>query len=97
MMGRVKDLVMRENETSIMDCCPECEGDGHVFYEVARPQSFTRDVGYLEEVQEVCSYCCGDGEVERLCDSCLRNVVTLGMGHDAHVCEECSYDGGSND
>jgi hypothetical protein len=53
-MGRMSDYQINQMETPIMDKCPECDGEGSVYYEVARPQSFTRDIGYLEEVVQVC-------------------------------------------
>ena len=87
-MGRKKNLVMGRMETQIMDACSKCDGLGQVFYEVVGPQGFGRDVGYLDEVQEPCIECSGDGEVSRLCD--CGEVVTLGMGHDAYICEECA-------
>jgi hypothetical protein len=87
-MGKIKNLLIEAMETPIMDACSECDGLGQVFYEVARPQGFGRDVGYLDEVQEPCNECSGDGEVSRLCD--CGEVVTLGMGHDAYICEECA-------
>ncbi len=89
-MGRVRDYQIDQMETPIMDKCPECDGEGIVYYEVARPQSFTRDVGYLDEVSEVCEKCSGDGEIKRLCD--CGDIVTLGMGHDAEECEDCAND-----
>jgi DnaJ-class molecular chaperone len=44
--------------------CPECNGDGYITYEVARRQSFDRDIGYLEDVSETCPLCLGDGEID---------------------------------
>jgi len=87
-MGRMSDYQIDQMETPIMDKCPECDGEGSVYYEVARPQSFTRDIGYLEEVVQVCENCSGDGQVVRICEGCPM-PVTLGMGHDAEYCEEC--------
>ena len=37
-MGRMSDLQIEEMETPILDTCPDCDGDGQVYYEVARPQ-----------------------------------------------------------
>jgi DnaJ-class molecular chaperone len=90
-MGRMSDYQIDQMETPIMDKCPECDGEGSVYYEVARPQSFTRDIGYLEEVVQVCENCSGDGKVVRICEGCPM-PVTLGMGHDAEYCEECAND-----
>ena len=87
-MGKIKNLLIEAMETPIMDACSKCDGLGQVFYEVVRPQGFGRDVGYLDEVQEPCIECSGDGEVSRLCD--CGEDVTLGMGHDAYICEECA-------
>jgi len=44
------------------ETCPVCLGDGTVEYEVARPQSFTRDVGYIDTVHDTCYECKGTGE-----------------------------------
>ena len=46
--------------------CLECEGTGAAFIEVARPQNFDRDIGYLEEqvIDGGCEECGGTGEVE---------------------------------
>jgi DnaJ-class molecular chaperone len=87
-MGKIKNLLIEAMETPIMNACSKCDGLGQVFFEVVRPQGFGRDVGYLDEVQEPCSDCSGDGEVSRLCD--CGEEVTLGMGHDAYICEECA-------
>ena len=44
--------------------CPVCCGDGQLEYEINRPQSFTRDVGYIDTVWDECLECHGEGEVE---------------------------------
>ena len=46
--------------------CLECEGTGAAFIEVARPQNFDRDIGYLDEevIEGGCEWCDGYGEVE---------------------------------
>lgn len=46
--------------------CLDCEGTGAAFIEVARPQNFDRDIGYLEEqvIEGGCEECGGTGEVE---------------------------------
>jgi RecJ-like exonuclease len=87
-MGKMKDHLIELQETPIMDRCADCDGDGYSYFEIIRPQSFSRDIGYLEEVREVCETCSGDGKVERLCE--CGSCVTLGMGHDAEYCEDCS-------
>ena len=87
-MGKMKEEFMRLQETPVMDECSECQGTGTVEYEVARPHSFSRDVGELDIEEEVCETCAGSGEVERLCD--CGEWVTLIMGEDATVCEECA-------
>ena len=69
-MGKMKEEFMRLQETPIMDDCPECQGTGTVEYEVARPQSFSRDIGEIDVREETCETCNGGGEMERLCD-CL--------------------------
>ena len=50
--------------------CPDCDGDGYVYYDVPRPQSFTRDIGYIDEEKEKCDMCQGSGEVPKLCTQC---------------------------
>ena len=87
-MGRMSDLAIQAMETPIMVPCPDCFGDGYIVYDVPKRQDFGRDVGYLEEVRELCETCSGDGEMERLCD--CGEVVTVGMGYDAEQCEECA-------
>jgi len=46
--------------------CLECEGTGAAFIEVARPQNFDRDIGYLDEevIEGGCEECGGTGEME---------------------------------
>jgi hypothetical protein len=90
-MGKMKEEFMRLQETPIMDACSECEGLGAVEVEVARRQSFSRDVGELDIEEEACDACGGGGDVERLCD--CGEWVTMIMGEDATVCEECTNGG----
>ena len=45
-----------------------------------------REAPIIEE--ETCETCAGGGEMERLCD--CGEWVTLIMGQDAKVCEECA-------
>ena len=47
-MGKMKDLLIELQETPIMTPCPDCFGEGYIEYDVPRPQSFTRDIGYLD-------------------------------------------------
>ena len=46
--------------------CLDCEGTGAAFIEVARPQNFDRDIGYLDEevIEGGCEECGGTGLVE---------------------------------
>ncbi len=44
--------------------CPDCDGDGYIEYDIAKPHNFHRDIGYIETVTETCPTCLGDGEVE---------------------------------
>lgn len=44
--------------------CPYCDGDGQVEYEIPRPQSFTRDIGYIDTKWDDCLICKGIGEIE---------------------------------
>ena len=87
-MGRMSDQAIEDMETPIMAPCPDCHGDGYIVYNVPKRQDFNRDVGYLEQVREVCESCSGDGEMPRLCD--CGEAVTVGMGEDAEQCEECA-------
>jgi hypothetical protein len=87
-MGKMKDLLIKLQETPIMVPCPDCFGEGTIEVEFARPQDFNRDVGYLDTRTEVCETCSGDGEIERLCD--CGEPVTKIMGQDAEVCMECA-------
>ena len=89
-MGKMKEEFMRLQETPIMDPCSERQGAGTVEVEVARPQSFNRDVGELDIEEETCETCAGGGEMERLCD--CGEWVTLIRGEDAYICEECADD-----
>ena len=56
--------------------CPVCCGDGQLEYEINRPQSFTRDVGYIDTVWDECLECHGEGEVEAETRSCQTNSFT---------------------
>ena len=87
-MSKMKEEFIRLQETPIMQACGGCEGLGSVEVEVARRQSFSRDVGELDIEEETCDMCFGSGEVERLCE--CGQWVTLIMGEDATVCEECA-------
>ena len=44
--------------------CPECEGRGTVTYERVYTHNYGRDVGFIEEYEDDCSNCGGDGQVE---------------------------------
>ena len=46
--------------------CLDCEGTGAAFIEVARPQNFDRDIGYLDEevIEGGCEWCGGTGRLE---------------------------------
>ena len=88
-MGRVKEALMRLQETPYMDECPECHGDGTVVRCLPRPQNFNRDIGFIDTETVLCPTCEGAEEVERLCTEC-EGWVTLIVGEDATLCEECS-------
>ena len=87
-MGAMKNLQMYLEETSIMIPCPDCWGDGTIEVEYPRYRGPSRDVGVIDVETEVCETCCGDGEIERLCD--CGEPVTMIMGQDAEVCQECA-------
>jgi RecJ-like exonuclease len=89
-MGKIKNLLIEAMETPIMDACSECHGDGTIEVDDIKPQNFNRDVGYIDTQTIDCPTCEGAQEVSRLCD--CGEVVTLGMGHDACICEECADD-----
>lgn len=89
-MGCMIDKAIEAMETPIMIPCPDCFGDGYVKFDVPRPHNPNLDVGYLEEVSEVCESCSGDGEMPRLCD--CGEVITEYMGKDAEFCMECFED-----
>lgn len=44
--------------------CPECGGSGTLLFERVYRQSSSRDIGYIEEYEEPCGNCGGDGEIE---------------------------------
>ena len=97
-MGKMKDLLLEMCETPMRDVCPECDGKGEVEVEIARPQGFNRDIGYLDTAWETCEDCHGDGVVDRTCVECGyviykahhdHNNVLVVAAHDATLCEEC--------
>ena len=90
-MGKMKEEFMRLQETPIMTPCPDCMGTGDIEVEFARPHNVNRDIGYLDARTEVCEKCDGGGEMERLCD--CGEPVTLIMGEDAEICNECFSEG----
>lgn len=55
----LKDLIVENYSKE----CPVCEGQGLETVEVARPQSFNRDVGEIYEELHHCENCDGSGEV----------------------------------
>lgn len=63
-MARIKDWMEDLKMLSMMEC-PDCEGDGVVAVEIAKPQSFSRDIGEIYEEIRNCELCSGSGEVER--------------------------------
>ena len=87
-MGKMKDLLIELQETPIMIPCPDCLGEGDIFYEVPRPHGPNRDVGVSDIEMEICETCSGDGRIERLCD--CGEPVTKIMGQDAEICMECA-------
>ena len=87
-MGKMKELLIELQETPIMSPCPDCIGVGTIEVEIPRPHGPDRDVGVIDVETETCETCCGDGEIERLCD-CGAPVTKI-MGQDAEVCMECA-------
>jgi len=48
--------------------CVECDGWGDVEIEVYKPQSFSRDIGYIDTDRGECETCNGLGVIEKECD-----------------------------
>ena len=53
-------ILLQEQEAK-RNQCEECEGSGVITSDVARPQSFSRDVGVIDEVAATCEECLGTG------------------------------------
>lgn len=60
---RAVALLLQEQEAK-RNQCEECEGSGVITSDVARPQSFSRDVGVIDEVAATCEECLGTGRKE---------------------------------
>ncbi len=56
-------ILLQEQEAQ-RNQCDECEGSGVITSDVARPQSFSRDIGEIEEVETTCEECLGTGRKE---------------------------------
>ena len=52
------------NKEPIRKVCEDCDGVGWVEAEIARPQNFDRDVGYLDTRRVECEECGGTGLLE---------------------------------
>ena len=98
-MGKMKDLLIEMCETPMRGPCPECDGSGEIEVDIARPQGFNRDIGYIDTVLETCAECHGDGIVDRTCVECGyviykayhdHNDRFVVAAHDATLCEECA-------
>jgi len=62
-MGKVNALFQDAIE-KLSKICPECDGDGLVVVEIYRPQSFNRDVGFIDcEDPRQCERCAGEGVI----------------------------------
>jgi DnaJ-class molecular chaperone len=62
-MGKVNALFQDAIE-KLSEICPECDGDGLVVVEIYRPQSFDRDVGFIDcEDPRPCERCAGEGVI----------------------------------
>ena len=44
--------------------CPECEGRGTMTFERVHSHNVGRDVGFIEEYEDTCENCGGDGQIE---------------------------------
>lgn len=53
-------ILLQEQEAK-RNQCEECEGSGVITSDVARPQSFNRDIGVIDEVAVTCEECFGTG------------------------------------
>lgn len=47
-----------------MKSCPECGGSGTLLFEKIHRQSPSRDIGFIEEYEEPCDNCGGEGKIE---------------------------------
>lgn len=56
-----ESLLKKETERNQ---CEDCEGSGVITSDVARPQSFSRDIGVIDEVAVTCEECLGTGRKE---------------------------------
>jgi hypothetical protein len=102
-MSKIKQQMMAMCEEPMMDPCVECLGDGVVEVDVPRPQSFSRDIGYMDSETIECEHCAGVGKVDRLCVECGEEIYKAYVnrthigGEDRMVlnpatqtlCEEC--------
>ena len=61
---RVSKQVLIPYTKGMMKPCPECHGEGRIEYDLPRPQSFTRDIGYIDTIKTICDRCGGYCEVE---------------------------------
>ena len=96
-MGKMKDMLMDMCEMALLDLCFECDGDGVIEGEVARPQSFSRDIGELDVEEYSCPTCHGEQIIKRRCD--CDNLIFKAYvnesgrvvinGADASKCEDC--------
>tara|TARA_B000000475_G_scaffold255203_1_gene234722 strand:- start:349 stop:645 length:297 start_codon:yes stop_codon:yes gene_type:complete len=57
---RAVAILLQEQEAK-RNQCEECEGSGVITSDVARPQSFSRDIGVIDEVAATCEECLGTG------------------------------------
>ena len=57
---RAVALLLQEQEAK-RNQCEECEGSGVITSDVARPQSPSRDVGVIDEIETTCQECQGSG------------------------------------
>lgn len=53
-------ILLQEQEAK-RNQCEDCEGSGVITSDVARPQSFSRDIGMIDEVAVTCEECLGTG------------------------------------
>lgn len=82
-MGKVKDLLLREQRCE----CPECGGNGRVEYDVPRPHAGGFNCGFIDSEWGDCEMCNGSGEIDRPCNGCGETMLMA--DGDGDFCLQC--------